>query len=49
MAFSGPDKEYQAQLEVISPGRLQNSMTVGKMIAGQCSPRNTLIMEILRD
>ena len=40
---------YSDRLEVISPGRLQNSMTVVKMIAGQRSPRNTLIMEILRD
>lgn len=40
---------YSDRLEVVSPGRLQNSMTVGKMIAGQRSPRNLLIMEILRD
>jgi ATP-dependent DNA helicase RecG len=40
---------YSDRLEVISPGKLQNSMTVRKMIAGQRSPRNTLIMEILRD
>lgn len=40
---------YSDRLEVISPGRLQNSMTIAKMIAGQRSPRNTLIMEILRD
>lgn len=40
---------YADRLEVISPGKLQNSMTVSKMIAGQRSPRNTLIMEILRD
>ncbi|BDQ32663.1 RNA-binding domain-containing protein [Pseudodesulfovibrio portus] len=37
------------RLEVISPGRLQNSMTVTKMKAGQRSPRNPLIMDILRD
>jgi len=30
-------------------GKLQNSMTISKMIAGQRSPRNTLIMEALRD
>lgn len=41
--------EYSDRLEVISPGKLQNAMTVGKMIAGQRSPRNTLIMEVLRD
>lgn len=40
---------YADRLEVFSPGKLQNSMTVSKMIAGQRSPRNTLIMEILRD
>ena len=40
---------YVDRLEIISPGRLQNSMTISKMIAGQRSPRNTLIMEVLRD
>lgn len=40
---------YSNRLEVISPGRLQNSMTISKMVAGQRSPRNTMIMEILRD
>ncbi|MCI5139640.1 MAG: transcriptional regulator, partial [Candidatus Electrothrix sp. AR1] len=40
---------YTNRLEVISPGALPNSMTVEKMIAGQRSPRNTIIMEILRD
>ena len=37
------------RLEIISPRKLQNSMTITKMIAGQRSPRNTLIQEILRD
>lgn len=40
---------YSDRMEVISPGRLQNSMTIKKMIAGQRSPRNPLIVEILRD
>ncbi len=40
---------YSNRFEVISPGALQNSMTVERMIAGQRSPRNTLIMEVLRD
>jgi ATP-dependent DNA helicase RecG len=40
---------YADRLEVVSPGRMQNSMTVAKMIAGQRSPRNPLIMDILRD
>ena len=40
---------YADRFEVISPGRMQNSMTISKMIAGQRSPRNPLIMGILRD
>lgn len=40
---------YSNRLEVISPGALQNSMTIEKMLAGQRSPRNTLIIEVLRD
>jgi ATP-dependent DNA helicase RecG len=40
---------YSDRLEVISPGKLQNSMTISKMIAGQRSPRNTAITDILRD
>jgi ATP-dependent DNA helicase RecG len=40
---------YADRFEVISPGKLQNTMTVEKMIAGQRSPRNPLIVEILRD
>ena len=40
---------YSDRLEVISPGAMQNSMTVDKMVAGQRSPRNILIVEVLRD
>ena len=40
---------YTNRLEVISPGALQNSMTIEKMLAGQRSPRNPLIVEVLRD
>ncbi|HFE37692.1 MAG TPA: transcriptional regulator [Gammaproteobacteria bacterium] len=40
---------YSDRFEVISPGALPVSMTVKKMKAGQRSPRNTLIMEVLRD
>ncbi|MGL4448577.1 MAG: RNA-binding domain-containing protein [Shewanella sp.] len=40
---------YVNRFEVISPGTLNNSMTVEKMKAGQRSPRNTIIMEVLRD
>ncbi|MCG7872688.1 MAG: putative DNA binding domain-containing protein [Candidatus Thiodiazotropha lotti] len=40
---------YSDRLEIKSPGAMQNSMTVEKMVAGQRSPRNTLIVEVLRD
>lgn len=40
---------YSNRFEVISPGALNNSMSVEKMMAGQRSPRNTLVMEVLRD
>jgi ATP-dependent DNA helicase RecG len=40
---------YADRVEIISPGSLQNSMTIEKMLAGQRSPRNILIMEVLRD
>lgn len=40
---------YEKRLEVISPGKLQNSMTVKKMVDGQRSPRNPMIMDVLRD
>jgi ATP-dependent DNA helicase RecG len=40
---------YSNRLEVLSPGSLQNSMTVEKMLAGQRSPRNPLIVDVLRD
>lgn len=40
---------YSNRLEVISPGALPNSMTVEKMKAAQRSPRNTIVMEVLRD
>lgn len=40
---------YSNRLVVTSPGALQNSMTVEKMLAGQRSPRNPLIVNVLRD
>ena len=40
---------YADRLEVISPGSLQNSMTVEKMLAGQRSARNPIIVEVMRD
>lgn len=40
---------YSDRMEVTSPGPLPNMMTVEKMIAGQRSPRNPLLVDILRD
>lgn len=40
---------YADRLEVISPGALPNSMDVEKMKAGRRTPRNPLILEVLRD
>ena len=40
---------YSDRFEVISPGALPNAMTVEKMKAGQRSPRNSILMEVLRD
>lgn len=40
---------YSDRLEVISPGTLQNSMTIEKMMAGQRSSRNPIVVEIMRD
>ncbi|MDD2881952.1 MAG: ATP-binding protein [Rhodoferax sp.] len=40
---------YANRLEITSPGVLQNSMTLEKMLAGQRSPRNPIMVEIMRD
>jgi len=40
---------YIDRLEVLSPGALPNSMTLAKMIAGQRSPRNSILVDVLRD
>jgi ATP-dependent DNA helicase RecG len=40
---------YSDRLEVISPGALPNGMTVEKMIAGRRTPRNPIILEVMRD
>jgi len=40
---------YGNRLEILSPGALQNSMTIEKMIAGRRSPRNHAIVDVLRD
>lgn len=50
--ISGTDIElsiYSDRLEVISPGRLPNTVTVERMKAGCRATRNELIKEILRD
>ena len=40
---------YADRLELTSPGPLPNTMTIEKMIAGQRSPRNAIIVDVLRD
>jgi len=40
---------YSDRLEIISPGALQNTMTIEKMLAGQRSPRNPIIVDVMRD
>lgn len=40
---------YVDRMEVTSPGALQNAMTVDKMLAGQRSARNPIVVSILRD
>jgi len=40
---------YIDRLEITSPGAFPNSMTVEKMLAGQRSSRNNIIVEVLRD
>jgi ATP-dependent DNA helicase RecG len=40
---------YRDRLEITSPGALPNSMTVEKVLAGQRSARNTIVVEVLRD
>jgi ATP-dependent DNA helicase RecG len=40
---------YSNRLEITSPGSLPNSMTIEKMLAGQRSARNNLIVEVMRD
>ncbi len=40
---------YSNRLEIISPGCLPNSMNIEKMLAGQRSARNNIIVEVLRD
>lgn len=40
---------YSNRIEVISPGRLPNTVTVEKMRAGYRASRNELVKEVLRD
>ncbi|MGM0497971.1 MAG: RNA-binding domain-containing protein [Bacteroidota bacterium] len=40
---------FSDRIEIKSPGSLQNSMTIEKMKAGQRSPRNPIIVEIIKD
>ena len=40
---------YSDRLEIISPGRLPNTVTVDKMRAGYRASRNELLKEVLRD
>jgi len=40
---------YCNRLTVTSPGGLQNGMTITKMLAGQRSARNPILVEVLRD
>lgn len=40
---------YSNRIEIISPGAMQNSMTIEKMKAGQRSPRNPILVGIMRD
>ncbi len=40
---------FEDRLEITSPGSFPNSMTVEKMLAGQRSARNNIIVEVLRD
>jgi ATP-dependent DNA helicase RecG len=40
---------YLDRIEINSPGSLRNSMTVEKMLSGQRSVRNQIIVETLRD
>jgi ATP-dependent DNA helicase RecG len=40
---------YADRMEIVSPGAMQNSMTIEKMKAGQRSPRNPILVEVMRD
>lgn len=51
-AYSGTDIElsiYQDRLEIISPGRLPNGITVDRMRTGCRATRNQLLKDVMRD
>jgi ATP-dependent DNA helicase RecG len=41
--------DYADRLEITSAGTMQNAMTIEKMLAGQRSARNPILVEIMRD
>lgn len=41
--------DFADRMELKSPGALPNSMTLEKMFAGQRSPRNPLLVDVMRD
>ncbi len=40
---------FDDRLEITSPGALHNAMTLQKMLAGQRSPRNPVLVDVMRD
>ncbi len=40
---------YVDRIEIISPGALPNTMTIDRMKAGRRTPRNPIILEVMRD
>lgn len=40
---------YADRLEIISPGALPNTMTIEKMKAGRRTPRNPIVLKVMRD
>ncbi|MBF0137922.1 MAG: putative DNA binding domain-containing protein [Magnetococcales bacterium] len=50
--FSGTDIElsiYADRLEIVSPGRLPNGITITRMLTGCRLARNTLLVDVMRD
>lgn len=40
---------YSDRLEITSPGAMPNSMTIEKTLAGQRSPRNPMLVDVMKD